>query len=131
MSNVAVILPTLPPDSQTLALPDSMRPDDKAFLIRELGKISKDYAMLNARDEEHRKALESRFKRLEARMGQLEHKADASGQHNLTKVEQELERQLKRQLEIQDRWRGRVWSIIAVLVTSAVVGLITHYLSAR
>lgn len=123
----ALILPELPPESQTLEIPESMRPEDKAFLIRELGKLSTDYARLNVRDEEHRKALEERFKRFEDRLAKLECGADESSRHELIRVEREL----ARRVTVEDKWKARIWGLVAVLLTSAIVGLVTHWLSTR
>lgn len=113
---MSVILPALPPESQTLTMPDSLNPEDRAFLIKELGKISSAAAV-----------QEERVRVLHARLDKLESKADASGEHKAI--------QLQAQIDKRDQdaalWRARVWSIVAVLLTSAIVGLITHWLATR
>jgi len=120
---VSVILPSLPPES-AIKVPESMNETDRAFLIRELGKVSTDYAKLNARDEEHRKALDARFKRLEARICGLEGKADASAGHSMALIERELE--LRNQRDAMRR--DRIVSIGITFFVTAVLALVGFWL---
>lgn len=113
---MSVILPALPPESQTLTMPDSLKPEDRAFLIAELGKISKQLAV-----------SEERVRVLHERIDRLEQRAEASGEHKAIQLQAQID---KRDADAE-KWRARVWSIIAVLLTSAIVGLITHWLSTR
>ena len=112
--NTAALSVILPRIQETIDMPPSMHPEDRAFLIRELGKISSVLAV-----------SEERVKQLEARLEKLEDSADATGQHQLVSLQNEI---IKRD-QVAAVWKGRVWSIAAVVLTSAFVGLITHWLA--
>ena len=114
MSNLAMSV--ILPESQQFKMPDSLKPEDRAFLIRELGKISSELAV---KDE--------RIKQLSTRVAKLENVATASGEHRALQLQSQLD---KRDADALI-WRGRVWSIMALLITSGLVGLITHWLSTR
>ena len=106
----------IPPLEEVVTMPESLRPEDRAFLIRELGKIS---SALAVSDEQR--------KQLEARLTKLEDGAERSGEHRAIQLQAEID---KRDRDAAT-WRARVWAIIAVLLTSGLVGLITHWLSTR
>jgi len=121
---VSVAFPSLPPESKTIKVPQSMNERDRAFLIRELGKLSTDYAKISVRDEEHRKALDARFKRLESRICGLEGKADASAGHSMALVERELE--LRNEQDA--RRRDRIVSIGVTFFVTAILALVGFWL---
>ena len=113
---MSVILPALPPESQTFNMPDSLRPEDRAFLIRELGKISGELAV-----------KEERIKQLEAWRTKVDNAADASGEQRALVLQAELDKRDAAALV----WRGRVWSIVAAVFTTGLLALIAHYLATR
>ena len=113
---LSVLLPSLPPESAAFEVPESMTPDDRQFLIQELGKISASHAEIRVR-----------LDGADARLKKLETKADQSGQHDIEVLQKALEKAHAK----GDVWKSRVWSILAVLITSALVGLVTHWLSTR
>ncbi len=122
---ISVIFPAL--DESKIDMPDSMHPDDRAFLVRELGKIS---SKLAVRDE--------RNKQLTERVDKLENAADASGEHKALVLQAQLDKSEKDHataLEKRDAhaavWRGRVWSIVATFITTGMLGLLAHYLATR
>ena len=119
----AVLLPTLPPESRQVEIPDSMHPDERAKLIAELGKISTEIATVQVRDEERAKFLDQRFRAIDARLAKIEEDADASGQFNLV----ELQKQLDERKAESSKWKWWALSIIATIFTSALVGLVVHY----
>lgn len=123
MSMIA-LLPNLPPESARVEIPTSMNPEEQAKLIGELGKISTEIARVTTRDEERAKFLDQRFRAIDARIGKLEAGADASGAHDLVVLQKALD---KRDAEFS-RWKWWALSIAATLFTSALVGLIVHWI---
>lgn len=121
------LIPTLPPDSSTVEIPDSMNPTERDKLIDELRAISTEFARIQTRDEERAKFLDQRFRAIDARLGKLEEGADASGRYDLEVVTKRLE---KREAEFV-RWKFWALGIVGALVTSAIVGLVVHYFSTR
>lgn len=126
MSTVALI-PTLPPTSARVEIPDSMNPEEQAKLIAELGAISTELAKAQTRDEEREKAREQRFRAIDARLGKLEKTADSSSAHDLATIQ----RALDKKSEQLDKWKWWAMSIIAALITSTVVGLVVHYFATK
>lgn len=112
------------PLSSTVEVPPSMNEQDRAFLIGELGKLSTDYTKLSVRDEEREKALHDRFKRLEARIGKIEDKAEASGQHNIVRLESAL---VSRDADASRR-RDRIASVVVTFLITAILALVGFYL---
>ena len=111
---ISVIFPAVP--ENTIDMPDSMIPEDRAFLIKELGKIS---SRLAVRDE--------RNKQLTERVIKLENAANASGEHKALVLQAQLDKRDKDMAE----WKGRVWSIVATFLTTGILGLLAHYLATR
>lgn len=122
---ISVIFPAL--DESKIDMPDSMHPDDRAFLVRELGKIS---SKLAVRDE--------RNKQLTDRVTKLEDAADASGEHKAIVLQAQLEKTEKDHAAALDKrdastavWKGRAWTFFATFFTTGILGLIAHYLTTR
>ena len=122
MSAVAVLIPTL---STRVEIPESMRAEEKAQLIAELGSISTEIAKVQTRDEERGKFAEQRWRAIDARIGKLEKSADATGEHKL----EVLQKALDKKTETLDKWKWWALSIFATLGTSAIVGLVVFYLT--
>ena len=119
-----MLLPPLPPPaSREIEIPESMHPDDRKLLISELGNISASIASIEARDEEHRKALEQRFRAIDARTAKLETSLEETGRHDVAK----LQRALRKREDSADKWKWWVLSLVA----SAIVGLVTYYIATR
>lgn len=101
----AVVLP--------FGIPSDMNENDRSFLLEELRKLSSDYAALSALDGERHKVINAR----------------------LAKMELASEYRARAEIEARDRvataWRQRVWSVFAVLATSALFSLITHWLATK
>jgi hypothetical protein len=127
MSNTIALLPTLPPESAQVEIPASMNPEEKAQLVAELGKISTEIARVQTRDEERNRFAEQRWRAVDARLAKLEGHADASGQHDLAVVTKALDKATTNNEKI--KWWAL--SILTTLATSAVVGLVVHYLASR
>lgn len=127
MSATIALLPTLPPESARVEIPESMNPEEKAKLVAELGKISTEIARVQTRDDERAKFAEQRWRAVDARLAKLEGRADASGQHDLVVVTKALDKAQAANDKI--KWWGL--SIATTLLTSAIVGLVVHYLATR
>jgi hypothetical protein len=126
-ANVIAFLPTLPPESNRVEIPKSMQPEDQAKLLRELSVISTAIARAEAVAAERAKAEEQRFRSVEARLRKLEDGAESTGEHKIAK----LEAALRERREEQAKWKWWAISITSTLITSAIVGLVVHYLSTR
>jgi hypothetical protein len=113
--SLAVMMPAL---HTCIEVPAEMPEDERAELFQELGKIAAEIARLQARHEERTRSIEDRIVRLETG-------ADASGRQDLALVQKALDKR-EAQLAEGRRW---VYSVIATLLTSAIVGLVVHYLS--
>ena len=72
--------------------------------------------MLTERDQ--------RFKAIDARLAKLENSADASGAHDLSLVQKALDKEREKSEKV--KWWGL--SILGTLVTSAIVGVVVHFL---
>lgn len=118
------ILPTMPPDSARIELPESMTPEEQGKVLGELSKISTELAKVQVSNEERSKFIDQRFRAIDARLAKLEDDADATGKHELSSLEKLID---KREAEIT-RWKFWVLGIVGALVSSAVVGLVVHYL---
>jgi len=127
MSNTIALLPTLPPESSQVEIPRSMNPEEQARLVSELGKISTEIARVQTRDEERGKFLDQRLRAIDSRLGKLEGHADASGQHDLAIVTKALDKATS----ANDKIKWWALSIATTLITSAIVGLVVHYLATR
>lgn len=129
MNNGATLalIPTLPPESSTVEIPQSMNDEEKGQLVAELSKISTEIAKVQTRDEERAKFAEQRWRAVDARLAKLEGRADASGQHDLAVLQKALD---KRDAEFI-RWKFWALGIIGALVTSSIVGLVVHYFATR
>ena len=121
----AILIPTLPPESNKIQIPISMNEAEQARLVAELGVISTEIARVQTRDEERAKFLDQRFKAIDARLAKIEHVADSTGQHDLNT----LQRALDKRDEEFSRWKWWALSIAATLATSAIVGLVVHWAS--
>jgi len=117
------LIPTLPPDSSTVEIPASMNDEEKGQLVAELAKISTEIARVQTRDEERAKFADQRWRAIDARLGKLEGKADASGQHDLAVLQKALD---KRDAEAV-RWKFWALGILGGLFSSAIVGLVVYY----
>ena len=117
----------MPPEANTIEVPESMNPEDRATLIAELGKISTEIARVQTRDEERARFAEQRWRAIDARLAKLEGYADKSGEHDLALVTKALDKERENTAKI--KWWAL--SILTTLATSAVVGLVVHYLSSR
>jgi hypothetical protein len=104
-----------------------MQPEDQAKLLRELSVISTAIARAEAVAAERAKAEEQRFRSVEARLRKLEDGAESTGEHKIAK----LEAALRERREEQAKWKWWAISIASTLITSAIVGLVVHYLSTR
>lgn len=127
MTATALILPMLPPESRRIEIPESMNEQDQARLTSELAGISTEIARVVTRDEERQKFLDQRFKSIDARISKLEHTSDATGKHDRI----ELERQLAARIAESGKWKWWALGIGASLASSALVGLVVHYLSSK
>jgi hypothetical protein len=123
----AVLIPTLPPESNKIEIPRSMNPEERAKLIAELGAISTEIARVQTRDEERSKFAEQRWRAVDARLAKLEGHADKSGAHDLAIVTKALDKATA----ANDKIKWWAVSIGTTLLTSAIVGLVVHYLAAR
>jgi len=126
-SNVIALLPTLPPESNRVEIPESMPPADRDKLLHELSEISTAIVRTEVRAEERHNATEQRFRSAEARLRKLEEESEATGQHQIVKLEAAL---AERRAEAS-KWKWWAISIASTLITSAIVGLVVHYLSTR
>jgi len=122
MSNVVALLPvaSIPPESQRIEVPESMHPDEQAKLLRELGSITTAITRTEVRSQERSEALEKRI-------AKLEKGAEATGAHEIVRLETALR---ERKAEV-DRWKWWLLSIASTLITSAIVGLVVYYFSTR
>lgn len=116
---ISVILPSIPPSEgpHVIELP-SMKPEEQAAILKELGKISGEQNAAKARNEERHKALVER-------VNKLENRADASGRHDVTGLEKELE-------TARGEARKLKWwllGIVGSLIVSGVAGTIGYFLS--
>lgn len=128
MSTTATILiPTLPPPSNRIEIPEDMNPEDQARLLAELGAISTEIARIQTQNEERAKFADQRWRAVDARIAKLEKHADASAGHDLAVVQKALEKKADQ----LDKWKWWAMSILATLITSAIVGLVVHYLSTK
>lgn len=127
MGSVVALLPTLPPDSNRVEVPASMKPEDQATLLRELSTISTAITKAEVRAEEREKAAEQRFRAAEARLRRLEDEAETTGRHEITKLQAELK---ERKTEAA-KWKWWILSIAATLITSTIVGLVVHFFATR
>lgn len=118
------LLPTLPPESARVEIPASMNPEEQAKLIGELGNISTELARVQTRDEERAKFADQRWRAIDARIAKIEKNADASAGHDLAVLQKALD---KRDVEFA-KWKWYALSIAATLFTSALVGLIVHWI---
>jgi len=125
MNDVAILIPTLPPESARVELPDSMNPEEQGKVIGELAKISTEIARVQTRDEERSKFLDQRFRAIDARLAKIEDDAENTGRHELASLEKLID---KRDTEIT-RWKFWLLGIVGAVVTSTIVGLVVHYLS--
>lgn len=123
----SVIFPTLPPPSNEIEIPESMPTTDRNKLFDQLGAISTELAKMQARDEERQKSLDQRLRAIDARLGKLEESADVSGHQDLIALQKTID---KRE---QEASKLKFWglSILATLLTSALVGLVVHWLGGR
>lgn len=117
MSQVAVILPTMPPKARLVRIPDSMTPSEKGRLIDELAKISTELARLQVRDEERSKFSEQRFKAIDARIKKLDTCADDSASYDLAVVTKALD--VKREELAKWKWWGL--SILAAVISGGIM----------
>lgn len=108
-------------------MPDSMHPTDRRFLVAELNKITTEVATLNAGHSGKFEILGQRLRAVNARLAKLESRADASGRHDI----ELLQKALDKQQAAAAVWRGRLWSIIATFLTTALIALVAHYLATR
>lgn len=127
MGSVVALLPTLPPDSNRVEVPDSMKPEDQAMLLRELSGISTAITRAEVRAEEREKAGDQRFRSVEARLRKIEDGAETTGAHRILELRQELR---ERRAETA-KWKWWAISIATTLITSAIVGLVVHFFSTR
>jgi hypothetical protein len=125
MSTVLALIPTLPPESSTIRIPASMSPTERERLIDELRAISTEFARIQTREEERAKFLEQRFWAIDVRFAKLENSAEQTGRHDLVTLQKALD---KRDAEFS-RWRWWALSIVATIVTSAIIGLVVFYLN--
>ena len=123
----SVIFPTLPPPSNEIEIPASMSTHDQNKLFEQLGSISTELAKMQARDEERQKSLDQRLRAIDARLAKLEEGADISGHQDLIALQKTID---KREHEAS---KIKFWalSILATLITSALVGLVVHFLGGR
>lgn len=118
--NALVLLPTMPPESRQVRIPESMNPEEEARLVGELGKISTELARVQTRDEERAKFLDQRFRATDARMAKLEAGATASGQYDLALAAKTLD---KKEAEFA-KWK---WWVVT-LICSGAAGVLGHLL---
>lgn len=125
--SILALIPTLPPESSTVEIPDSMSPTEQEKLIDELRMISTEFARLSTRDEERANFLDQRFHEINARFSKLENYVDASRRYDLAVVTKTLD---KREAEFL-RWKFWALGILGALVTSLIIGLVIFYLANR
>jgi len=123
MTMHAVKFPTLPPPSDKIEIPESMSTPDRNKLFAQLGSISTELAKIQARDEERQKALDQRLRAIDARLARLEKDAEKAAGSDLETLKNTI---AKHQSEAS-KMKFWVLSIVATLLTSAVVGLVVHF----
>lgn len=107
---ISVILPSSPPSEgpHVIELP-SMKPEEQAAILKELGKISGQQSAAEAVAQERHKALDARVRR-------LEEKVDASGAHDVSDLQKALE-------TAQEESRKMKWWLMGILGSLIVSGL--------
>lgn len=95
--------------------------------LSEIQSTRDDVQALSVRVELHEKDDSHTHAMLGGRLEHLEDRADATGQHELVRLQGEL---TKRD-DTLSTWKGRVWSIFATFLTTATLALVAHYLATR
>jgi hypothetical protein len=86
-----------------------------------------DVQALSTRVAMHEKDDTHMHDALGSRLELLEDRAEATGQHQIVQLEQQLAERDK----AAGKWRDRVWSIAATFLTTATIALVAHYLATR
>jgi hypothetical protein len=106
---------------------DQARAQQHAELKAIIESTHVDVQALSLRFDLHEQNNEHVHEQHGKRLSYLEELGKQTGEHQLV----ELQSKLAERGQVIDQWRGRVWSMVAALLLSSIVGLVTHYLSTK
>jgi len=96
-----------------------MQPEEQAAILKELGKISSQQTAAEARGDERHKALGDRVKRLEDRV-------EASGAHDISKMQKALDEARGESKKMKWWLLGILGALITSGLTAAVAYVVTR-----